>query len=142
VFSGYIVDFFLDQNNLIFIFVAIASGVMLLLPNLLKGGGKTVGVQQAVQLANQNQGIFLDIRSHDSFKAGSIPQARNVPEADIQAKLGTLPKDKPIIVVCDQGRDSARIAGSLRKQGYTQAFSLEGGLRGWLQGGLPLSKKN
>ena len=114
---------------------------MLLLPTLLKGGGKTVGVQQAVQLANQNQGLFLDVRSHESFKAGSIPQARNVPAADIASKLGTLPKDKPIIVVCDQGRDSARVAGSLRKQGYTEAVSLDGGLRGWVQAGMPLSKK-
>jgi rhodanese-related sulfurtransferase len=53
-----------------------------------------------------------------------------------------LPKDKPIIVVCDQGRESARIAGSLRKQGYEQAMSLEGGLRGWVQAGMPLSKKH
>src|SRR5690606_30702076 len=136
-FSGYIVDFFLDQNNLIILFVAIASGVMLLLPTLLKGGGKTVGVQQAVQLANQNQGLFLDVRSHESFKSGSIPQARNLPAADVASKLGSLPKNKPIIVVCDQGRDSARVAGALRKQGYTEAVSLEGGLRGWVQAGMP-----
>ncbi|HUG56924.1 MAG TPA: rhodanese-like domain-containing protein [Candidimonas sp.] len=134
-------DFFLDQNNLIVVFVAIASGVMLLLPNLLKGGGKTVSVQQAVQLANQKQGIFLDVRSHDSFKTGSIPQARNLPVADLTAKLGTLPKDKPIIVICDQGRESARVAGSLRKQGYDEAVSLAGGLQAWLKDGLPLSKK-
>lgn len=134
-------DFFLDQTNLIILFVAIASGVMLLLPNILKGGGKAIGVQQAVQLANQKQGIFLDVRSHESFKTGSIPQARNVPEADLAAKLGSLPKNKPIIVVCDQGRDSARIAGSLRKQGYAEAFCLEGGLRGWIAGGMPLSRK-
>ncbi|MGB6104861.1 MAG: rhodanese-like domain-containing protein [Pusillimonas sp.] len=135
-------DFFLDQNNLIFLFVAIASGVMLLLPNLLKGGGKTVSAQQAVQLANQQQGLFLDIRSHESFKTGSIPQARSLPAADLQAKLGSLPKDKPIIVVCDQGRDSVRVAGNLRKQGYDQAVSLDGGLKGWVQSGMPLSRKN
>ncbi|NGM86664.1 rhodanese-like domain-containing protein [Parapusillimonas sp. SGNA-6] len=114
---------------------------MLLLPNILKGGGKSVGVQEAVQLANQKQGVFVDVRSHDSFKSGSIPQARNVPEADMPAKLGTLPKNKPIILVCDQGRDSARIAGKLRKQGYAEAVCLEGGLRAWIQGGMPLSRK-
>lgn len=135
-------DFFLDQNNLIFLFVAIASGVMLMLPNLLKGGGKTVSAQQAVQLANQQDGIFLDVRSHEAFKSGSIPQARHLPAADLQAKLGSLPKDKPIIVVCDQGRDSARAAGTLRKQGYDKVVSLEGGLNAWAQGGLPLSKKH
>lgn len=135
-------DFFLDQNNLIFLFVAIASGVMLMLPNLLKGGAKTLTVQQAVQMANQQQGLFLDVRSSESFKTGSIPQARNLPAADVQAKLATLPKDKPIIVVCEKGRDSARVAASLRKQGFAQAFCLSEGLTGWVQGGMPLSKKH
>nr|WP_257215219.1 rhodanese-like domain-containing protein [Pollutimonas harenae] len=123
-------------------FVAIASGVMLMLPNLLKGGAKTVTVQQAVQMANQQQGLFLDVRSSEAFKTGSIPQARNLPAADVQAKLSSLPKDKPIIVVCDKGRESARIAASLRKQGYDQAVSLNEGLNGWVQGGMLLSKKH
>lgn len=115
---------------------------MLALPNLLKGGGKTVTAQQAVQLANQQQGLFLDVRSSDAFKTGSIPQARNLPAADLQAKLGSLPKDKPIIVVCDRGRDSARVAGTLRKQGYSQAVSLNEGLSGWTHSGMPLSRKH
>lgn len=134
-------DFFLDQTNFIILFTAIAAGVMLLLPNILKGGGKTVGVSQAVLLANQKQGIFVDVRSADAFKTGAIPQARNLPAADIQAKLASLPKDKPIIVVCDQGRESVRIAASLRKQGYDQAVAIEGGLRAWSQAGMPLSRK-
>lgn len=135
-------DFFLDQNNLIIVFVAIASAVMLLLPNILKGGGKTVSVPEAVQLANQKDGLFLDVRSHESFKTGSIPQGRNLPAADLDSKLASLPKNKPIIVVCEKGIESARIAGSLRKQGYTEAVSLAGGLQAWLKDGMPLSKKS
>jgi rhodanese-related sulfurtransferase len=136
------VDFFLDQNNLILVFIALAAAVMLALPNLLKGGAKVVGIQEAVRLANDSQGIFLDVRSAEAFKHGSIAQARNMPAADIPTKQASLPKDKPIIIVCEQGRDSARIAGTLRKQGHAGAVGLEGGLRGWLQAGLPLSKKN
>ena len=135
-------DFFLDQTNLITLFIAIASGVMLLLPNLIKGNAKTVSLQQAVQLANQQDGLFLDVRSLEAFKTGSIPQARHLPAADLQAKLGSLPKGKPIIVFCDHGRDSARAVSTLQKQGYDQAVSLEGGLNAWAQGGLPLTKKH
>ncbi len=135
-------DFFLDQNNLIVVFVAIASGVMLALPSLLKGGSKTVSVPEAVQLVNHKQGIFLDVRSPESFKTASIPQARNLPVADLTTKLASLPKDKPIIVVCDHGREAARITASLRKQGYDQAVCLDGGISGWVKGGMPLSKKH
>ena len=135
-------DFLLDQNNLIFLAVAVVSGVLLMLPNLFKGGDKAISAQKAVQLTNQQDGLFVDVRSHEAFKTGSIPQARHLPAADLQAKLGSLPKDKPIIVFCDQGRDSARVASTLRKQGYDQAYSLEGGLNAWTQGGLPLAKKH
>lgn len=135
-------DFILSQNNLLILAVALAAGAMLAWPTLMKGRpGSSVSAQQAILLANQKQGIFLDVRSADQFKTASIPQARNVPAAEIEARLNTLPKNKPIIVVCDQGRDSARVAASLRKQGYAEAVSLEGGLRAWTQGGLPLAKK-
>lgn len=135
-------DFFLDQNNLIFLFVAIASGVMLAMPSLLKGGAKTVNVQESVRLANQNDGVFIDIRSHDAFKAGAIAQSRNIPVADINNKLSSLPKDKPLIIVCERGRDSMRIAAQLRKKGFDQAVLMEGGLQAWMQAGLPISKKH
>lgn len=135
-------DFFLDQTNLILIFTAVASGVMLMLPNLLKGGGRGVGVSQAVQLANQQQGLFVDVRPADAFKAGTIPQARHLPAADIQAKLKSLPQDKPIILFCEQGRESGRLAAALRKQGYGQAVCLDGGLRAWTEAGMPVSKKH
>lgn len=134
-------DFFLDSNNLIFLFVAITSGIMLALPNLLKGGAKAIGVQEAVRLTNQNDGIFVDIRSHEAYKAGSIPQARNMPVADIKNKLNSLPKDKPMIIVCDMGRQAVGVTSMLRKQGFQQAFTLDGGLRSWLEAGLPIAKK-
>ncbi|MBP6018519.1 MAG: rhodanese-like domain-containing protein [Burkholderiaceae bacterium] len=115
---------------------------MLLLPMLIKArGGKTVDVQEAVRLVNHSQGVFLDIRSPEQFKAGTIPQARNIPGADLATKMSSLPKDKPIIVVCDQGNTATRIAATLRKEGYTEAVVLEGGLRAWLKDGMPLSKK-
>ena len=136
-------DFIFSQNNLYIIIIALVSGAMLLWPTIVKGrGGAAVDLQQAIQMANQQQAVFIDIRPAEQFKTGSIPQARNVPQADLQAKSGTLPKNKPIIVVCDQGRASVQAASALRKQGFEQTFSLQGGLRGWLQGGLPLSKKS
>lgn len=134
-------DFLFSQNNLYILIIALVSGGLLLWPTLNKGrSGSSVGVQEAIQLANQKQAIFIDVRTAEQFKTGSIPQARNLPAAEIDAKLATLPKNKPIILVCDQGRDSARVAASLRKQGLTETVSLDGGLRTWAKDGLPLKK--
>jgi rhodanese-related sulfurtransferase len=103
---------------------------------------RAVGVSQAVQLANQNNGVFIDVRSHEKFKGGSIPQAKNIPVADLEAKMSTLPKDKPIIVVCEHGRESATVASKLRKNGFNEAVTLEGGLRKWIDSGMPVSGKH
>jgi len=136
------VDFLLSQNNLYIVLIALVSGAMLAWPTLRKGrGGIPIEVQEAVQLANQQHGIFVDIRPAEQFKNGSIPQARNLPAVDLDAKVSSLPKDKPVIVFCDRGRESAKAAAALRKQGYAQAFSLQGGLHSWTEAGLPLSKK-
>ncbi len=135
-------DFLLSQNNLYIVLIALASGAMLLWPTLnRRSGSGTVGVAQAVQLVNREHGIFVDVRPAAQFQTGTIPQARNVPAAELEAKLGSLPKDKPIIVFCDQGRESAGAAAKLRKQGLAGAVSLEGGLRGWNQAGMPLTKQ-
>ncbi len=135
-------DFFLDQNNLLILTVAALSGTMLMIGGMRKGkGASEISVQEAVKLVNQQNGIFLDIRTSDSFQKGNIPQSRNIPRADLQAKSGSLPKNKPIIVVCDSGQQAAVAVRSLRKEGFDQAVALQGGLRSWNQEGLPLTKK-
>ena len=135
-------DFFTDQTNLLLIVVVITSAVALALPSFLQRGARQIGVHDAVKLANDKQGLFLDIRSAEHFKAGNIPQSRNVPAADILNKLNSLPKDKPIIVVCERGRSSTGVVQSLKSKGYDEVYSLQGGLAAWLEAGMPLAKKH
>lgn len=135
-------DFFSDQTNILLIIVAVTSAVALALPYFLQRGAKQISVNDAVKLANEKQGLFLDIRSAEHFKAGNVPQSRNIPAADVPNKLGSLPKDKPIIVVCERGRSSVAVVNTLKSNGYTDVYSLQGGLAAWIEAGLPLAKKH
>lgn len=136
-------DFFLEQNNIIILTIAAVSGTMLLLHTVRKSaGGTSVTVQDAVQLANRQHGVFVDIRTPEKFKTGTIPQARNIPISDLETRSKSLPKDKPIILFCDSGQQTGPAAGKLRKLGFEGAVSMHGGLRSWTQEGLPLTKKN
>lgn len=135
-------DFFADQTNILLIVVAITSAIALALPRFLQRGARQLGVNDAVKLANEKQGVFLDVRSAEQFKAGNIPQSRNVPAADIAAKLNSLPKDKPIIVVCERGRTAVGVVNTLKGNGYEQVYALQGGLAAWIEAGMPLAKKN
>ena len=75
-----------------------------------------MSTSEAIQMVNQRQAVWVDVRPAEQFQAGHIAQARSVPAADLEQKAGNLPKNKPLIVVCDNGRDSAR-AAKLRAQG-------------------------
>ena len=135
-------DFFTDQTNILLIIVAVIAAVALALPNFMQRGARQLSVNEAVKLANDSQGVFLDIRSPEHFKAGNVPQSRNIPAADIAGKLGNLPKDKPIIVICERGRNAVGAVGTLKKQGYDNVYCLRGGLAAWVEAGLPLAKKH
>lgn len=133
-------DFLTDTNNLLILVVAFISGMMLLFPGLSKRGGNFISPNDTVQQINQRQAILIDIRNPDSYKAGHIPQARNIPAAELASKTEKLAKDKPVIVVCDTGRSANSSAALLRKQGFKEVAILEGGLMAWKQAGLPTKK--
>lgn len=134
-------DFILSQNNLLILAIAVLAGIMLLIPSFFKGrAGHAVSSSEAVQMVNQKDAILIDLRSADQFKAGAIAQSRNIPAADLDAKASTLPKDKPVILVCDTGRSAPRSVAVLRKHGINEAYTLQGGIQGWLQSSLPVKK--
>src|SRR5690606_31363061 len=124
------VDFLLnDQNNLFILAVAIISGLMLLWPALGRArGGASVTAAQAVQMINQRQAVVVDVRGAEQYAAGHIAQARSLPLADLDQKASSLPKNKPLVIVCDQGRDSAKAAAKLKQLGHAEVVTLEGGL--------------
>ena len=134
-------DFLLSQNNLWILLIALVSGGLLLWPNLAKSRSTgRIAVAEAIRQVNQEHGQFVDVRPADQFKAGAIPQARNIPLDTLDAHLNSLPKDKPIVLVDAHGRDAAKAVAQLRKQGFDRVSCLEGGLNAWTEGGLPLKK--
>jgi rhodanese-related sulfurtransferase len=100
-----------------------------------------LSAMQAVRLMNQGA-LILDLRSKQSFEAGHIGDARNVPAAELEAQADTLKKwrDKNVITYDDNGSGGAGAARALTKLGFTKVFSLEGGLNAWIKENLPLTK--
>jgi rhodanese-related sulfurtransferase len=50
--------------------------------------------------------MLVDVRDADEFKTGSLKSAVNIPVDDLEAKIKTLPKDKPVIFICGTGARS------------------------------------
>ncbi|GAA5102455.1 rhodanese-like domain-containing protein [Wohlfahrtiimonas larvae] len=105
-----------------------------------------ISAAKALQLSNNDEAIFVDIRDADTFKKSHIPSSVHVAAEQLATKLvdGTRFKDKVIILYCDSGATSIDKVEKLRKEhANLSLFSLQGGLNGWLQTNLPVesSKK-
>jgi rhodanese-related sulfurtransferase len=100
-----------------------------------------LSAMQAVRLMNQGA-LVIDLRGKDSFDAGHIGDARNIPAAEIEAQSETLKKwrEKTVITYCDSGVNGAAAARTLTRLGFTHVFNLEGGLTAWVKDNLPLAK--
>ena len=129
-------------ENWLLIFVAVTSGVALLLPNLQNLGAPSLSPTQAVLLMNREKAHIVDVRSPEEFATGHLIGAKNIPMDKQQADLGKSISDKkrPLILVCASGMRSQKAVGVAKAQGFEQAHSLGGGLKIWQDANLPLEK--
>lgn len=108
-----------------------------------RDGQLTLSPQAAVLVANRDGGVFVDVRPPAEFSAGHIALAKNIPASEMAKKMETLNKyrQKPVIVVCQNGMRGKAAAQQLRKANFAQVRSLAGGMSGWREAQLPLSTK-
>lgn len=124
---------------------ALVTGGMLVWPlvnRVLAGRSPQVGAFEAVQLINRRDALVLDVRDKADYAAGHIPNARNIPLAELTGRLREIEKFKsrPIVINCQNGTRSAGVCTLLTKNGFGEVFALAGGLRGWVEASLPVAK--
>ena len=73
---------------------------------------------------------LLDVREDDEWAAGHAPTAQHLPMSELTARLGELPADDPLYVICRSGGRSARVVAFLAGQGYP-AVNVDGGMQAW-----------
>lgn len=128
-------------DNIWLVAVALLSGGALLWPQLQRSG-KRVSVLQATQLINRGNGVILDVREPAAFASGHLREAKNIPFKELSNRMNELDKfkAKSVIVVCQSGMQSAKAATQLRKAGFEEAVSLDGGIAAWQAQNLPVVK--
>ena len=107
---------------------------------------KTISINEATTLVNNEDGVFLDIRNRDEFRKGHIVGSVHILPSQIQRQnTPELEKHKaaPIIVICKTGQTAQESANQLSKDGFTNVNVLKDGLIAWNEANLPLvaSKK-
>ena len=89
---------------------------------------------------NRRDVVVLDVREKEAFDAGHAPGARHLPRGQLELRVNTELPDPTvrIVTVCEFGKISTLAAATLRELGFGRAVALDGGMKAWREGGLPL----
>jgi rhodanese-related sulfurtransferase len=125
------------------LFTALIVVVGLLIHNFVAGGKGSLDPQGATELINHRDAVVIDVRPAADFTQGHIINALNIPMNGFKNQIGSLQKhkDKPIVVSCRSGSQSAVACKQLRNQGFSEVYNLRGGILAWQSASLPLTRK-
>ena len=119
---------------------ALATTLGMLILHETRKAGPALSISEAVQLVNNEEGVFLDIRDAGDYARGHITDALHIPAATLAKRAGELEKfrEKPVVVVCKMGQSAGPATKSLRAQGFSRAQKLSGGMMEWDAQKLPV----
>ena len=83
-------------------FAALAHADVAIEPGKEKG---TISVASFERILKESpaQIAVIDVRDEKDVKKGTFPGAGNIPINELEKKLGSLPKDKPVVFTCGTG---------------------------------------
>jgi rhodanese-related sulfurtransferase len=80
---------------------------------------------------------LIDVRELEEWAMGRAPQAVHIPLGELGSRLGELPADRKLIMICRSGGRSGRAAETLVGLGLP-AVNLAGGMQAWHSAALPV----
>ncbi len=132
------------EANWMLVLVFVASGAMLLWPFIQRPLSTTreVGALQATQLINRQDALMLDLRELKEYEGGRVPNALHIPQSQLADRIQELGKftARPLVAYGDRGMVGRGATAALTKLGFKQVYLLRGGVRAWVDAGLPLEK--
>jgi glyoxylase-like metal-dependent hydrolase (beta-lactamase superfamily II)/rhodanese-related sulfurtransferase len=84
--------------------------------------------------------VVLDVREPVEYTAGHVPGAVSLPQADLADRLEELPRDRPLLLICQGGYRALRAAQFLKQMGFAQVANVAGGTAAWADAGKPLDR--
>ncbi|GAB2933980.1 rhodanese-like domain-containing protein [Rheinheimera gaetbuli] len=100
--------------------------------------------------------VLVDVREPAEFAQQHIPGAVNYPRGVLEMNIHNHPKvaasgcapdmaltqlaQNPLYLICRSGARSALAAESLQRMGFSQVYSVAGGVQAWLDAGLAVKQ--
>jgi hydroxyacylglutathione hydrolase len=106
---------------------------------VLGGGSESLELVSVEQLDAllQEGAELLDVREKDERDTGYIAGSRNIPYRLLALGEANLPRDKPIVTICETGPRAAIAASILAAHGFDAHPVVNGGIDSWMAAGKP-----
>lgn len=119
------------KNILILVVVALAGFYFLSGKTTANDSYQNISAEQAKQLYQQPNYVLLDVRTPAEISERNIPESLNIPLQELEQRLGEIPRDKKLIVICRSGSRSRQAIQILSKYDYKELFNVDGGINSW-----------
>jgi glyoxylase-like metal-dependent hydrolase (beta-lactamase superfamily II)/rhodanese-related sulfurtransferase len=94
--------------------------------------------QLADRLGGEDPPLVLDVRRAGEYDLGHIPGSLHIPWGDLAARVGELPRDRPVATICKGGKRSGLAASILQREGFEGVIHVAtGGVGTWSAEGRP-----
>lgn len=125
------------------LFVVLSLAVIVSEVRRLTSGVRSITPVTATQRMNREDALVVDVSPMADFAKAHILGSVSVPLSELRPdthKVLSKARERPVIVVCRAGSNARGAAVTLRKAGFKDVNVLEGGIAGWRQADLPLTK--
>ncbi|WOV84281.1 rhodanese-like domain-containing protein [Sporosarcina jeotgali] len=94
-------------------------------------GIRTMSAIEVKALTKEKSKQFIDVRTLGEYQSRHVKEFKNIPLNDLSKRLEELDKNKETYVICQSGMRSARAAGILKRQGFSDVINVKGGMSAW-----------
>ena len=124
------------------VLASVLCTLLLALPSSLAGGyGNLTALEAKTMIDSTPSIVILDVRTQDEHNSGHIGNAKHIPLAELEGRLGELNPTDQTLVYCMAGGRSATASQLLVDNGFMHVYNLLGGITAWIDAGYPVYVK-
>jgi glyoxylase-like metal-dependent hydrolase (beta-lactamase superfamily II)/rhodanese-related sulfurtransferase len=115
-------------------------GIFDLVGYVLGGGSETlelIGIEELERLLATGAEL-IDVREKDERDGGYIANSRNIPYRMLALGENDLPRDRPLVTICESGPRAAIAASMLAARGFDARAVADAGIDDWQASGRPV----
>lgn len=92
---------------------------------------KLLTVAELKQRLAQAPLTVVDVRTDEELAIAALPGALHIPMHELPQRIGELPAEGPVAVLCHHGVRSEMAARFLERNGFSDVYSVAGGIDAW-----------